>query len=216
MIEPTASGTSLQQRLESSLRDDAEFARAVAQRDSIATALVDRLPTSGDLLLLAAGGAAIERAVNHAAESRRVVAVEFGRVALDRARLACRAGAVEWRDGFAEPDGWPPNSFAGVLAVEILTLLDDAEAWLARLNAAVAPGAAIVLATDFYAENTAVHRWRRAFDLPYKLLSSRGWLARIASAGFVDAASSRFLVSGAEPWRETRGTLILSGKKPRS
>lgn len=216
MIEPTASGASLQQKLESSFRDDEEFARAVAQREAIATALVDRLPAGGDLLLLAAGGGAVARAAKHVTDARRIVAVEFGPAALDRARLVCRAGGVEWRDGFAAPEAWTPGSFAGVLAVEILSLVEDAESWLARLHAALAPDAGIVLTTDFYAENTSVHRWRRAFDLPYKLLSTRGWRARVAGAGFAETAISRFLVSGAEPWRESRGTLIVTGRKPRS
>lgn len=204
----------LRDRVDRLLAANGEFARQSRARETIAAAAVESLATRGNALLFGAGGLAASRVARGGGE-RRVVAFEFGAGALARAREVCTETNVEWRGGSADGDEiFRRGPYAAAFGVEYLALVAEPEIHLAAILASLAPGAEFRFVTDFYAENTAVHGWRRAFDLPYRLFSHRGWIARFERAGFVGVAASRIRATDADPWRATRGSLVVRGQRP--
>lgn len=208
---PTTDCAGLRETIARLHSTDSEFRRQCAMRGTIASAAADALARRGDILLIGAGVAAAGRVVRAAESKRRVIAIEFGSAALTAARGECDEADVEWRDGFDAMTRLDATNIAGCLGVEFLALDPDPERRLRAIHDALAPGAEFRFVTDFYAENTAVHRWRRAFGLPYRLLSNRGWIGRFERAGFREVSTSRIRVDGLDPWRATRGSLVVRG-----
>jgi hypothetical protein len=180
---------------------------ALEESDDIATlaARLERLRASdADFARILAERAEVAKALVHRIEPLRdapllTIGVDDGALGVADAMKAQPLPAVA--------------TFGGAIVLDALTLLPEPERWLARLAAALRPTAPFWFATDFYAENTAVHGWRRRFELPYRLFSTTGWSTRLAAAGFDQIDASRIRVTNGASWRATRGSLVLTARR---
>jgi hypothetical protein len=138
--------------------------------------------------------------------------LEPNAAALDHARSGVSRSApgavfrvIESR-GVAMPTARPHDA---ILLGETLTYLDAPETWLAALAPRLVPGGRLAVLVDFYAENTAVHPWRRAHGAT-ALHSALGWKRIFERAGFGDVAQQRIRLDGGEAWRTSQGSLLTS------
>ncbi len=113
-----------------------------------------------------------------------------------------------------------PGSFDAVFSMEALYYVPDLDAALRAVASLLVPGGRFAVIVDYYAENEASHAWPDDLGCGMHLLGQEGWRDAFARAGLVVVEQERLRHpprAGEPPsWKQTQGSLLTVGSRPRS
>lgn len=152
-------------------------------------------------------------AIAHAPYVRSIVATDISDRMLEIARgKADQAGVgnIAFRQGTLDTLDLPPGRFDAVLGLNVLHLIEDVDAAVARVSDLLKPGGVFVSSTSLVGEISFLWRWliaaMQALGLAPHVsrLDRQGLLSILAGAGFaVD-----------HTWQPTRESIFIVARKP--
>lgn len=162
------------------------------------------------ILLVGCGAAFVKRHAGNTALGP-LTALETGAMHLLGAQRASVRDDVTLHE-LGDSIDFPAKSFDAILVGDAIVVLNDPARWITELAACLAPGGALGVAVDCYAENTATHGWKHQHTVPLNLHSALGWKRMLERAGAQAIEQSRLRSDGAEAWRAKQGALFTLGR----
>jgi SAM-dependent methyltransferase len=110
-----------------------------------------------------------------------------------------------------QPELLVPGSFDAIFSMEVFYYLPDLPAGLREVARLLRSGGRFACVVDFYAENTASHRWPDDLGVPMTLLSMADWRNAMEAADLRVVHQEQLRAapgSDGGSWKETVGSLM--------